>query len=316
MNKNKICISIIFDEYYIEPALITAYELFKSGTNFPIFLIFIEPLNRPDSNEIEDILNAFKISIQSNLINIIKVNNILKDFNKFHFTNSIIYKVLAPSFIDDYDFILNIDAGILLGNKSSDFFNTIESELNNHSQKNTIISAYCTESKIDLNINLHHFPHNSKYPSGIIILFNVINYKENNTADKILFNWNQIGNNLTYAEQDLLCLTLKDDQLAQLPLIDLVIIEFLGLQGLENNLSSIGNQFEEFAFYKVCGTCKPWKYWVLDFRKSFYLKRRQNLEVFFGISQYKIIIKNRHQITHYGLAEHFLEKFETILINQ
>ena len=107
---------------------------------------------------------------------------------------------------------------------------------------------------------------------------------------------------------------IEEGNFVQLPMRDAVIIEFLNLDGLKINTLSIGNTIPDFAFYKVCGTCKPWKYWVLDQKKSFYLKHRQSFEDFFSLSNYEIIILNRRYVTHNKLAEKFLEIFESNLI--
>ena len=316
--KNKIGISIIFDQFYLEPALITAFELIQSGINYPVHLLYIESQEPSISNEIEvilsDFISSFKLDSINESIIVIKVKNTLNIFDKFHFTNAIIYKILVPSILEDFDYILNIDAGILLGEKSSDFINAIASEINNNIYNNTIIAAFCTDSKIDLISSLQHIPHNTKYPSGIMMLFNVLKYNSEYTYRNILSTWNHLSAELAYAEQDLLCIILKEGQLVQLPLVNLMVGEFLDLEGVDNNSISISEQVKEFAFYKVWGTCKPWKYWVLDFRKVFYLNRRRIFENFFPISKYEIIIRNRHQVTHHKFAEKFLEKFESNLI--
>ena len=91
MSKNKLCLSIIFDQNYVEPAILTAYELINSKADLPIFLIFIESQDKFISDEIELLLSKFN-SIHA--VNIIKVNgDILSSFDRFHFNNSIVYKL-------------------------------------------------------------------------------------------------------------------------------------------------------------------------------------------------------------------------------
>jgi lipopolysaccharide biosynthesis glycosyltransferase len=314
MKNNRFCVTIIFDSLYIEPALITAYELLHCGFNHPIFLIFIDSSDITISAQSEVILSDFKNKLNTDQVNILKVANTLSSFNKFHFSNSIIYKILIPNLVEGYDFILNIDAGILLGDKSLNFFHHIIFNIENNAYKNAAVSAFLTDSSIDLDVSLQHISHNSKYPSGIILLFNVQMYNLNNLFTQIIDSWKKYSTVLLYAEQDLLCIIIEEGNFIQLPMRDSVIIEFLDLDGLKINTLSVGDIKPNFAFYKVCGTCKPWKYWVLDQRKSFYLKHRELFEQFFSLSTYEIIIKNRHHVTHNKLAEKFLESFESTLI--
>ena len=227
----KFCLSITFDQFYIEPALLTAYEILNCGLSYKLHLVYIEPKDKDTSNEMENILLKFKGTINNDQLIIIKVANTLNDYNKFHFTNSIIYKILNPSIIKDYDFILNLDAGILCGNKFVDFIECIITEVNNHKHDNSLVSAFCTDSEVDLNIGLHNFPHNSKYPSGIVMLFNVRNYDLFNTVDKILSTWYQFSDYFIYGEQDLLCIIAEEGQISQLPMSDSIIIEYLDLKG-------------------------------------------------------------------------------------
>lgn len=315
MSSHSFCLSVIFDQFYVEPAILTAYELITSDINVPLFLIYIESKDSSVSDEIEKILNEFQRLYIHRGLNVIKVNgDMVVSFNKFHFTNSIIYKVLVPKMVE-CDFILNIDAGFLLGHKAADLINKIKDEINANTYDKSIVAAFCTDSEIDLQSNLHGLPHNSKYPSGIFLLFNTRNYKANDTYARILSSYSQLVNRLVYAEQDLLCLILNEGQLSQLPFREFVIVEFLGLEGLDQDLVSIAVKSKNFAFYKICGVCKPWKYWVLDFRKIFYLRRRTLMEKVFNISNYSVVLKNRHQITHAYLAEKFLENLEYKALN-
>lgn len=313
MNTNNFCISITFDQNYVEPALLTVYELISSGVKYPIILIYIENNDKLINNEVEIILSRFKNLFINIDLSVIKINdNGLKQINKFHFTNAILFKVLVPSIID-YDFILNIDAGFLLGCKSNELLDQISLNINNKMYDDSIVAAFCSESNVNLHSTLRQYPHNSKYPAGGFLLFNSKKYKLNNIYNKIMTKYIELWDLLIYAEQDLLCIIMEENQLSQLPMQDLIVIEYLDLHGLEKNIPSVGSQVDEFAFYKVCGTCKPWKYWVLDYRKSFYLKRRDNFEKIFCIFNYEVIKKNRHHVTHQPLAQKFLEQFENIL---
>ena len=307
MSKNKLCLSIIFDQNYVEPAILTAYELINSKADLPIFLIFIESQDKFISDEIELLLSKFN-SIHA--VNIIKVNgDILSSFDRFHFNNSIVYKLLIPAILD-FDFILNIDAGFLLGSKANYFLFEISQRVANHIYDDSIVAAFCSESAKDLPSSLKSLPHNSKYPSGGFLLFNSQKYKIHNSYDLIVGSYNQLKLNLSYAEQELLCLILLEGQLAELPLGHNLLYEFLDFNGLNPGTTSIAYQGQEFAFYKVCGTNKPWKYWVLDYRKAFYVSRRADLEKVLALSEYAIIVKNRYQVTNEILAQNYLLIFE------
>jgi hypothetical protein len=121
---------------------------------------------------------------------------------------------------------------------------------------------------------------------------------------------------LTYAEQELMCLTAIEGEIIPLRGLDQRITPFLGLEvllGRENRISP--SCIDDCLFFKFVGTIKPWKYWVLDPNKSLYTKRRAMLEEKFSLSGIPLIEKNRVSIPNETYLLQFLKAYDIYIQN-
>ena len=302
------CFTICFDKNYIEAALLTAFELMNHEA-IPLYLIYIE--SEGDDEEPLVILQSFELRVKGLGVSFIKIkNNIFGKLDKFHFTNSILYKILIPSIID-HDYIINIDAGTLLGNRFSEYLAEVDFCVMHHYTSDFVMAAFCGSSKVDLPVHLSKYPHNSKYPTGWVLLFDKKNYQSKNLYERTIRMYMAHQNELVWAEQDLLCLLLNGEELQDLPMKNSVLNEQLSIDGLLTNARSAG-WGQEFSLYKVSGSLKPWKYWVLDPRKNFYLSRRDALQKYLDLDAYSFIKSCRHSVNHVPIQKLFLEVQEVV----
>jgi len=305
----KISASVLFDSNYIEPALLTAYEIIKGNFSISdLILIFLDNSQEVDA-EASIIINNFTEKFKDYFsISAIKVENTIPNFSKYHFTNSIIYKPLIPDLIKNKDFIINIDAGIIPGANFNKFLDqSIEQSLENKS--NWIISAFCELSAGLLPNGLDKFDANILYPNGQVLLFNCDNFRSTSFLARYLEKYNLLSEYLVYAEQELMCITLNEEELLELPLNGERFNYELNIHSLSDVslIYNYKNIDESCTYSKIIGTLKPWKYWVLDPNKKHWIEKIKNMENEFPISSYELISKNRHEITHQAFQKAFLE---------
>jgi hypothetical protein len=141
--------------------------------------------------------------------------NTLQPLDQFHFNNSIVYKASIPSILPYEKSVMNFDAGLLPGPRFEDLLNKIFSD-NVRRDSQWVLGAYCSSSEKDLTQNLLAFEHNSRYPAGVVMLFNTRNYVEADWFNRILKNYEKYKNLLVYAEQELLCLTAQQGEIIEL----------------------------------------------------------------------------------------------------
>jgi lipopolysaccharide biosynthesis glycosyltransferase len=304
------CFTVCFDQNYIEPALLTAFELLQNGA-IPLYLVYIE--NEDDSAESLAILQAFEARVGGDGLRMIKVkNNVFDKFEKYHFTNSILYKVLIPSIVE-HDYVINIDAGFLLGEKYAEFISALDLCLTQSYPSDFVVGAFCGASEEELPAHLRRHPYHPRYPTGGVLLFNRKKYQAGDFYTRLVRTYFTYKNELVWAEQDLLCLLLVAEELQELPMKSTVLIEQLGVEGLLKNARSEAWS-KDFSLYKIAGTLKPWKYWVLDPRKKFYLVRRHALTQHLDLDGYRVTRDNRHAVNHVPLQQQFLELQERMAL--
>lgn len=312
----KIAASILFDSIYIEPALLTAFELINNSNSFnKIYLLYLSNNDNEDS-EVQEIVESFCNSLDSTKIIIfIKINNTLERFFSHHFTNSIIYKSLIPSILPEEPYIINIDAGTMLGVQFDQYMQLVYNQIQNNESNNWIISAHCSDSIVNLPISLHSFSMNKLYPAGVVLLFNSYNYKRFNWFERYISNYNLFNSNLKYAEQELICLTAEENELINLPESSNIKILFLGTDQLkEKKINEIYLEVDNSVYFKFAGSFKPWKYWVLDPYKALYLIRRKKMENYHSINNIELIEKNRIFSNNIDWNLGFLKNYENSLV--
>ena len=313
---NSIPVSIFFDSNYIEAALITAFDLLKKnykGIN-KIYLIF---LNRSTSDDflamkiISDFQSTCKQEIE---IVVIIVDDSLPQLNKYHFNNSIVYKPLIPELINNEDYILNIDAGIITGEKFKLMVEKIYEIINSTNQE-WIVGAHCEQS-VELNLRNSIQERHSLYPVALILLFNTKNFKKANYYQRYLELYKNLNESLTYAEQELMCLTLSTNELIEIPFASERFTPNLSIEAMfDPNLIWKIEEINNSVYFKIVGTLKPWKYWILDPNKKIWLEKVHDLEKIIKLSGNSLIEKNRHDVTHESYRKAFIELQTKLILN-
>lgn len=293
---SRITLSIIIDNKYIEPALVTLITLLNFKKFYKAIKLVLIKKNLDDLNdtaEILNLLNNFKEIFDTfNIIQVSVIEDKLPEFNKFHFTNAILYKIFAPIIFSEEEFILNVDAGIIFLPKFSEFSENLNKKLE-HSTDFTI-GAFL-ESSMNL-MPAEVSKYSIYYPSGQILLFNSKKYLQDKIAERVIKFYTEKAIYLNYAEQEILCAILEDS-------------DFFEFKGIENiyldDLSSFtGNSYypidyiklKNSIYYKNQGSIKPWKSWNLNPNKVIYLKIREEICKRIDLNQYGLINKEREAI--------------------
>jgi lipopolysaccharide biosynthesis glycosyltransferase len=309
---NNIILTITFDEKYIEPAVVTALDIARfCPEDFELCLVYLESASDSVNSDVYAIIGE---AIRHKKIRAIKIKKteIFESFNKLHFTNSILYKLTLPEVINS-KFILNIDAGFLSGSKIANLFEYFRKIIWSKDFSHAPIAAICSAPEGNLPEDLMEFQHSRFYPTGGILLFNTDCYKVSNIFGRLMQKYTLHKEKLLWAEQDLLCITLEDFEIYNLEITDEIFLEQLSVQSFFSDASSVAFK-SQFALYKITGTLKPWKYWVLDKNKRFYLSRRAEVLGAIDLRKFKLINDNRHEITNRLLYEAFLSLNEEKMI--
>jgi lipopolysaccharide biosynthesis glycosyltransferase len=309
----RIVISILFDSSYIEPALVTAHEVItKVAEISKLYLIYLLSGSEDDLENIGIIQNFCSRFVSDVSIVPITLQNTLPKLSVDHFNNSIIFKALIPSIIRDEAFVMNLDAGILLGGRFEEFLMDINTRLEQETS-DWIVGAHCHEPAEFMPQSLRAHPHNKLYPAGNLLLFNCSQYNRQKWYERVVGNYLKYMPHLHYAEQELMCLTAEPGEILPLPLANERKTPFLGLdvllgKAVQMDFSCLDNSL----FFKFVGSLKPWKYSVLDPNKFIYTRRRAILESQFQLAGIPIIERHRNAIKEeWALA--FLKSYEVYL---
>ena len=307
----QVAASILFDASYIECALLTAFELTKRSKKFHhIYLLYLSS-DGPDDEEARTLLATFSGRCSGTVpVRAIVVKNTLGSFNAYHFNNSVIYKAIIPSMLPHEPYIINIDAGILLGQRFDNFVDSITSSLCT-ADAQWILSAHCISPDGNMSGALAQEPRNSLYPAGALIFFHTANYLARDWYSRYIDNYSRWGTHLRYAEQELVCLTAQEGELKALPSINDINVHQLNLEVLTSDIQRLSlSEVEDCVFFKFAGSVKPWKYWVLDPNKALYTERRQRMEQEFVISGLALIEKHRELAPRPDWVRTFQKSFE------
>ena len=314
----KVAISILFDSAYIESALVTAHDVlvrFQGASKIYLIYLLSDPV---EDQECLDVIRNFcgrfgdKVPIVP-----ITLKNSLAQFSAYHFNNSIIYKALIPSIIQHEPFLMNIDAGILLGDRFDELWQDISAQVERKSG-DWVVGAHChdpAESGLMPKTLIDH-PHSELYPAGNLLLFNCSQYHKRNWHERFIGNYLKFIAELKYAEQELICLTAEEGEILPLPFIERRITPFLGVNVLNGSAPPLPiSCLKDCIFFKFVGSFKPWKYWVLDPNKSIYTKRRAELEAQFPLAGINIIEQYRASLPREDWALGFLKAYDVHLLN-
>ena len=291
-----LAVSILFDASYIEPALLTAYEMIgREDLIHRVYLVYL--LGDPDEDaESLTVLSHFceKFNTKKSYFSAITLSDTFHKFNTLHFNNTILYKLFIPKLISYENYIMNIDAGILPGDRFDAFLRDVESRYCTADPGDWVMAAHCHESEGRIPPALGALPHHSLYPAGNMLLFNSRQYARRDWYDRLSANFVKFGPHLIYAEQELACLSAEEDELLHLPGTNDRHTPFLGLERLQGTAAPWSESCNrDCLFFKIVGSVKPWKYWVLDPNKAAYTRRRAVLEAEFPLSGIALIERHR-----------------------
>jgi lipopolysaccharide biosynthesis glycosyltransferase len=174
---------------------------------------------------------------------------------------------------------------MIFGHQLRDFLKWLEERISS----NTIsaMAAFCVASdhKDGLSSDLKSIPHNSLYPAGGTLYFDVGRYIHFSIYDRLISAFTLHRDKLIYAEQDLLCLILTDDELSAFHECGVRChIDLAGLDGwkvIEHYESLYLSR--DFFYIKHVGSFKPWKKWVVHPSKAIFLRERKNVEHLLGM---------------------------------
>jgi len=311
----KIAASILFDSAYLECALVSAYELAQRGDVLDaLHLIFLSRGEEADA-EAKATLLQFCVMVQGSVkIYPMEVKNELSDFQSHHFNNSIVYKALVPWLLPQHPFILNLDAGILLGRDFDDYLREVMDTLC-HDDAKWVIAANCSQASEKLSSSQLKIRHHDKYPSGAVLLFNTRQYQAAQWDTRYVAAYEAWRKSLRYAEQELICLVSQDHELVELPRNGQLKVHALGhnvLHGLSERLPDTAA--DDGVYFKFMGSLKPWKYWNLDPDKAIYTRRRQRLETTFPLSGRVLVEAERRSCQNQEWIDNFLIAYDVYLI--
>jgi lipopolysaccharide biosynthesis glycosyltransferase len=313
----KIAASVLFDSSYLESALVTAFEASRrSEVLHTLYLIYLDRGTEEDA-QVHSLLAGFVAACTGAVaIKAIVIANTLPDFKRHHFNNSIVYKPLIPSILPaDEKFVLNLDAGILLGNDFDPFVTQLADTLC-QPEATWVIAANNGEAPNHLTAALQSLPHHALYPDAAVMLFNLDRWRGNDWNTRYLDAYPRLHQFLRYAEQELICLMAQPEELVDLPVKDPLQFHFLSESVLNGSRTPLPRtQADDCIFFKFKGSIKPWKYWVLDPDKAIYTRRRQRMEQVFPIAGGQVIESERFSCMHNEWAAQFLMVYDAQLLD-
>ncbi len=286
----------------------TAYKLldYKSLFKEKIALIYLKTSEDLDS-AVRKTVYDFAKNFGGNAFQFYEVANSLSDFDAFHFDNSIVNKILIPEYLPDQPYILNIDAGYIPGNSFVKLILSIEQLIQENN--NWIIAAFDNQM-MSLPAALKDLNANRLYPEGGVLLFNCQNFHQSNYSKIYKQSYEALKTFLVYAEQELLKITLGDGVIIELPfggerkLFELTGDVVCNMPPLIKN-----SELQNSILYKCVGTFKPWKYWVLDPNKKFWLELIAPIEEALNLRENQLIQMQRHNAANEWLPRRILERY-------
>lgn len=296
------------DSNYLEPAFITLNTLAShSPASTKICLLYLRTSKEDYLFEeiISEALIRFK-NIFNNKIEIFSIavnSNYFSDFNKFHLTSATLQKLTIPAIFPSQDLCLSVDAGMIFGREVSYFIEQLKRP------SEAAITAFTTQAVSSLIENQLDIPHHNLYPAGGILAFRPEIYNKNDLLKRCVETYSNLRDLITYGEQDIICFTVKNNELEDFNLpITKIHIDLANLISWSDSEILVEQYLTKNYFYmKHVGVFKPWKRWVLSPAKSIYIDALNNLpeeiKILINIPQ----INNQHAST---------DKFSTIFFEQ
>jgi lipopolysaccharide biosynthesis glycosyltransferase len=282
----------LFDERYLGPALVSAASfLATSGAEgYPLTLLFMSRADDEADLAARGALIAFaeatracRPQLDMRLV-VLRATVFDQYQQRFHFSSAIMYKIVLPEIFPDYGHIVLFDCGMLFGRATGDFLAALEARIARADLGP--IAAYCglAEHEGWLAPHLQAFPHNRLYPSAVILYFDVASYAAAGLYQRILEGFAHYRESLLYAEQDLLCLILREGELGDFEARDDRLHIDMAEEASWMRMDEYRTAWaaKDYFYLKHIGSFKPWKKWILHPAKGFYLIERERLRPLVG----------------------------------
>jgi lipopolysaccharide biosynthesis glycosyltransferase len=301
MFHSRLNILFLFDFNYLAPALVSVASLLEALGNqiIPVSLIYLEGPQQ-DNDKARAVLRNFQAKLTTEYPNskldILELSGDLFStyVKRHHFSKTILYKAILPKAFSQLENILLFDCGMIFGQGLHNFLVWLDNSI--ITNKISTIAAFCVPSgqRDGLDQDLQAVKHNSKYPTGGTLYFDVKKYIESSVYERLLSTFQSYREKLIYAEQDLMCLTLREAELSAFPEIGVRChIDLASPQSWENAKDYDDLYLNrEFFYLKHVGSFKPWKKWVLHPAKSIFIKERKKTYQFIDQEYWDLLIDN------------------------
>jgi lipopolysaccharide biosynthesis glycosyltransferase len=268
-NPNKsIKVVIVTDPNYLQAASITTSELTlltESKFKLEVTLAVVRSKTLTSAHY-QTLKKVIKFGVETFLIEDLPI----LQFQKAHFNETILYKILVPSLFSSKVPILILDAGLIPGDNFLAWLDKTIAYLQNLTA-GWVFAAHCNADPPGaLGSHLAKFAPNAKlYPAATLMFCNTENYRLNNAYSRLIANYNKHRTSLFYAEQELLCITLNNNELCELDGVNDRWTPFLHLgQDVNSENISWTRPREKYIYYKIVGPIKPWSSEVRDLYDS------------------------------------------------
>jgi hypothetical protein len=274
MYHRKLVATVTADSGYLEPAIYTALSLRECILFERVILLIKEDVFLEQRKT--ELAHFFESNLTRN-IEIITFSDFLPPISYAHFSNAIVYKLFSPYIcgLDPSTLYVNFDAGILAGENFGDFLGQLIGSMESsmgcyiHS-KNSPIHESLLPYIAELGWN------EDKYASGVVLAFDSGMYRHFDLATKFLSLLRQHYAFLMNADQEITMLAFNERDIYKVSSDHQVVIKFLQVD-LRAWEAWDDAELSRCAWWKVCGTVKPWKYWCIDQNKYHYLSRARSV---------------------------------------
>jgi lipopolysaccharide biosynthesis glycosyltransferase len=264
---------------YLEPAFITMNSLATHATSgTKICLLFLRNSTSEDAL-FETIISEAQAHFQNEYCGKIEFSCVavkseyFKNFSKFHLTSATLQKLVIPAIFPTEEICLSIDAGMIFGKGTTEFLEQVARP------SNAAITAFTTAS--DTSLQTHQLPieHHTLYPAGGILAFRPEIYRSKDLLKRCVETYQNLRNEIIYGEQDIICFTLKDSELADFASFGKRIHIDLANDQSWVNADDLAQTYisQQYLYMKHVGVFKPWRHWVLSPAKSIYIHAANKL---------------------------------------
>ena len=319
--KHLVSVTVTFDRQYIEPAIITLYEVWKANCEIIAEIGGILILEDETSGiaELDSDIELLKrlitvTDVGGRHIKILTISDYLPKIKVHHFNNVVIHKLFAPVYYSGSTrFHLNIDAGFLLGHRFNELMINFIKQLKEKPE--AVLGLIGEDLNHQLPPDLDSIRKLDFYPKGGLLIFDKEKYLFKELNQTLLECFLKYHRHFTYPDQDLLSICLEPDEVTRL--VDLqeqsVFVRYLWPDHLAREPSAVLDD-RNFALYKIAGLLKPWQYHVQDPEKSLYLARRVCVDKILNLDRSLSVNKAREHIPRHDLLVMSLKLYETILL--